>query len=324
MSYVRDDDRHDWVDGEQVDKYVDSFVTGVVYTCRVVLANPTSARQRIAALMQIPRGSVPTSGAKPTHTIDVLLSPYATHGHEYSFYFPAPGAWTHFPVHVSRAGVIVAAAPARTLSVGTGAAAVDPRSWPHLSQRGSLAEVVDYLATANLAATDLDRVAWRLKYRDAYDAIVGALERRGAYHATVWGYALFHKDRARVRTWLRALDTSLLPAGPSLDMPMVELDAEALDAYEHLEYLPLVNARAHRLGPKLRILNDGLAAQYNRFLDLVAHRAAPTVEDLPRRCKLLAGARSRGRCACTTRPRHDGRGSHAARLPRGLRCMPHG
>ena len=279
MSYVRDDDRHDWVDGEQVDKYVDSFVTGVVYTCRVVLANPTSARQRIAALMQIPRGSVPTSGAKPTHTIDVLLAPYATHGHEYSFYFPAPGAWTHFPVHVSRAGVIVVAAPARTLAVGTGAAAIDPRSWPHLSQRGSLAEVVDYLATANLAATDLDRVAWRLKYRDAYDAIVGALEGRGAYHATVWGYALFHRDRARIRTWLRSLDTNLLPAGPALDMPMVELDAEALDAYEHLEYTPLVNARAHRLGPKLRILNDGLAAQYNRFLDLVAHRAAPTVED---------------------------------------------
>ena len=61
---------------------------------------------------------------------------------------------------------------------------------------------------------------------------------------------------------------------------MIGLDAEDLGAYEHLEYTPLVNARAHRLGPARRILNDGLAAQYQRFLDLVVHRPVPTAEDL--------------------------------------------
>src|SRR5690606_36865412 len=33
-------------------------------------------------------------------------------------------------------------------------------------------------------------------------------------------------------------------------------------------------------GPKLRILNDGLSAQYSRCLDLVAHRPVPTAKDL--------------------------------------------
>src|SRR5262249_27749906 len=65
-----------------------------------------------------------------------------------------------------------------------------------------------------------------------------------------------------------------------LDMAIVELDAEPLAGYEHLELSPLINARAHRLGPKLRILNDGLAEQYGRFLDLVAHRRAATSRDL--------------------------------------------
>ncbi|HEU4727469.1 MAG TPA: hypothetical protein VFT22_06265, partial [Kofleriaceae bacterium] len=118
MSYVRSDDRHDWIDGEQVDKYVDGpLAVGVVYTCQVVLANPTSSRQRVAALVQIPRGSIALAGARPTYTIDVVLEPYGTHGHEVSFYFPAPGPWSHFPVHVSRAGQIVAAAPGRSLEV---------------------------------------------------------------------------------------------------------------------------------------------------------------------------------------------------------------
>ncbi|HEU4733122.1 MAG TPA: hypothetical protein VFT22_34755, partial [Kofleriaceae bacterium] len=218
------------------------------------------------------------SGARPTHTIDVLLAPYGTHGHEYSFYFPAPGTWSHFPVHISRGGQIVAAAPARTLEVRAGDAAPDPRSWPHLSQRGSVADIVAYLASANLAAIDLTEVAWRLKARPVYDAILGALEARRAFDATLWGYALLHRDAPRIRAWLRARGDDLLAAGPVLDM--LGLDAEQLGSYEHLELAPLINARAHRLGGKLRILNDGLAAQYTRFLELVAHARAPSAEHL--------------------------------------------
>jgi hypothetical protein len=278
MSYVRADDRHDWIDGEQVDRYVSGPLSvGVVYTCQVVLANPTSARQRVAALVQIPRGSIAVDGARPTHTIDVALPPYGTHGHEVSFYFPAPGAWSHFPVHVSRGPQIVAAAPGRTLEVQAGSAALDPRSWPQLSQRGALAEVTSYLATANLAATELSRVAWRLREPGGYAAILGALEARRGFDPTLWAYALLHNDPPRIRTWLRARADELSVAGPVLDM--LDLDAEALGAYEHTELAPLVNARAHRLGPALRILHPGLAAQYARFLDLVAHRRAPTVED---------------------------------------------
>ncbi|MGN6108472.1 MAG: hypothetical protein ACTHU0_25430, partial [Kofleriaceae bacterium] len=278
-SYVRADDRYEWSSGEQVDKYVEGpLATGVVYTCLVVLANPTSSRQRIAALVQIPRGSLPVANARVTHTLDVLLEPYGTHGHEYSFYFPEPGSWTHYPVHVSRGGQIIAAAPAHTLEVTAGGGGADPRSWSHVSQRGTLAEVTAYLATANLAATALSRAAWRMRDRAAYDAILGVLERRRAYDATLWAYALYHRDGSRIRAWLRALGAPLLAAGPVLEA--LGLDAEQLGGYEHLELAPLINARAHRLGPKHRILDEGLAAQYARFLELVAHRPAPTAEDL--------------------------------------------
>lgn len=279
MSYVRPDDRYDWVNGEQIDKYVEGpFATGVVYTCRVVIANPTSARQRISALVQIPRGSVTVGGARATQTIEVVLQAYGTHGHEVSFYFPVAGTWSHFPVHVSRGGLIVAAAPGRALDVTSGGAVTDPRSWPHLSQRGSAADVVAYLATANLAATDLDKVAWRMRDRAAYEMILTALESRHAFSPTLWGYALLHQDAPRIRVWLRSLGAQLLAAGPVLEL--LDLDAEVLGSYEHLELAPLINARAHRLGSKLKILNDGLSAQYDRFLDLVLHRPRPTSEDL--------------------------------------------
>jgi hypothetical protein len=279
QSYVRTDDRQQWVDGEQVDKYVDGpFLAGVVYTCQVVIANPSSSRQRIAALIQIPRGSMPLAGARPTQTLDISLDAYGTHGHEYSFYFPAPGQYSHFPVHVSRGSVIVATAPGRVLEVVSETAHRDPSSWPHVSQRGSVEDIVAFIARANLAELGLDLVAWRLRDRAAYDAILGALEARRAYSETLWGYALYHRDLPRAIVWARALGDRLQPAGPVLEM--LGLDGESLGSYEHLEYAPLTNARAHRLGGKLRILNDGLAAQYQRFLELVAHRPAPTSEDL--------------------------------------------
>jgi hypothetical protein len=279
QSYVRADDRTRWVDGEQVDKYVEGVLAaGVVYTCQIVLANPSSQRQRVAALVQVPRGSLPLAGARQTVTLDIVLEPYGTHGTEYSFYFPQPGSYSHFPVHVARGEAIVAAAPARALDVTDGAEAADTTSWAYVSQRAALADVTAFLARENLAAIELPRVAWRMKDRAAYDAILGVLERRRVFDPILWGYALLHRDPPRLRAWARALGSRLLEAGPVLDM--IDLDAEALGAYEHLELSPIVNARAHPLGGKLRILDSGLDAQYRRFLDLVAHRRAPTAEDL--------------------------------------------
>jgi len=279
QTYVRSDDRYDYVAGEQVDKYVTGpFAAGVVYTCLVVLANPTSSRQRIAALVQIPRGSIAVGGAKATQTVEVALAPYGTHGHEYSFYFPQPGRFAHFPVHVSRLDQIIAAALPQVIEVTAGGEVADPTSWAYLSQHGALPDVVAYLATANLAAIDLSKVLWRLRERSAYIQIIAALEQRRIYAAEVWAYALLHRDTPRIRAWLRASPEHVAAAGPVLEM--IDLDAEATGGYEHLEYAPLVNARAHKLGPKLRILNDGFAEQYRAFLDLVAHRPAPSGEDL--------------------------------------------
>ena len=279
MTYVRADDRYEYVDGQRLDRYVEAFTAGVVYVCQIVVANPSSQRQRVSALVQVPRGSIAVGGGKPTETLDVVLEPYGTHGREIAFYWPAAGAWSQFPVHVSRDGAIVAAATPRALEVHTGDAAPDRASWSYLSQRGTTGEVVAYLATANLAALELTRVAWRLRELAAYRAILGALEARRVYDETLWGYAFLHRDAPRIRTWLRAYALGgSLAGGPVLDM--IGLDDEAIGRYEHLELAPLTNARAHRLGSKLKILNDGLARQYERFLALVAHRPAPTAEDL--------------------------------------------
>ena len=60
------------------------------------------------------------------------------------------------------------------------------------------------------------------------------------------------------------------------------MDPDSLDpverhAYQHLEYKPLVNARAHALGRNRQIVNDSLHAQYHALLDVLARK--PRLDD---------------------------------------------
>src|SRR5262249_51184379 len=69
-------------------------------------------------------------------------------------------------------------------------------------------------------------------------------------------------------------------AGPVLEGALADLDPIARGWHQHLEYAPLVNARAHQLGARRRILNDAFAEQYRSFLNVVAHRTRATSDDL--------------------------------------------
>jgi hypothetical protein len=49
--------------------------------------------------------------------------------------------------------------------------------------------------------------------------------------------------------------------------------------YQHLEYAPLVNPRAHQVGPKRTILNARFREQYQRFLGVLSYKAKPGAAD---------------------------------------------
>ena len=280
QSYFRADDRWEWDGAEQREKYVEGeLLAGVVYQCQVVVTNPTSRAQKLAVLLQIPRGAVPVSSGFYTRTLHWSLGPYCTQLAEYAFYFPHPGEYSHFPAHVTRGEELVAFAAPRTLSVVTTPTTVDATSWPHVSQHGTLAEVLAFLARANLGRIELEKIAWRMKDRAAFTQVLALLAERRVYHDRLWAYSLLHADPLRVAEWLRHQEAFIRPAGPALAGGAIDLDPVERGWYEHLEYAPLVNARAHQLGARRQILN-ALASQYRRFLEVTAHRAAPGPDDL--------------------------------------------
>lgn len=275
QNFFKHGDRYRTESGEKVDKFItDEFIRQTVYGSQVVITNPTSARQKLTVLIQIPRGAIPVLGGKPTQTLHIDLKPYHTETREYHFYFPAAGQFPHFPVHVSENEKLAAAADPMQFNVVKRPTQRDTESWDYISQHGTLDEVVHFLNQHNVEELDLERIAWRMHDKHAFERITSLLAKRHAYNHTLWSYALKHNIVSAAEEYLRHADKILDECGGPLDSTLVVVDPVARHTYQHLEYKPLVNARAHALGKRRQIVNERFHWQYHRFLkNLAYHRS---------------------------------------------------
>jgi hypothetical protein len=281
QNVYRANDRFRDINGEREDKFVaGEFVAQVVYGCQVVVTNPSSSRQRLSVLVQVPVGAVPLGGAKYTRSVPLDLEPYRTHTMDTLFYFPRPGTFAHFPVHVAKDERVVASAKPATFAVLAKPSKLDTESWDYVSQEGTNDDVLAFLNRENVRALNLDRVLFRLKDRAFFEAVVRLLQDRHLFHPGVYSYALLHADAAAARQFLQHQDAFVAEAGGPLASPLLDIDPVARHQFEHLEYKPLVNARAHSLGNRRQIVNDRLHEQYHHLLKTLTYRTELNDADL--------------------------------------------
>ena len=278
QSFFRAGDRYRQEGNEKFEKYVTGeFLTGTVYGANVVVTNPTSAAAKADVLLQIPQGALPVNGSKLTDSRYVRLAPYTTQTFAYFFYFPATAGakkFPHFPVNVSVGGTVVGSTKPFEFLVVTKLSEVDKASWDYLSQDGTEADVFSFLEQNNLAAVNLNRIAWRCHDAAFFKKLTGFLLTHHVWNEAIYRYALIHNDSAALREWLLHKDDFVSQCGPWLSTKLILLDPIARHAYEHLEYSPLVNQRAHRLGADFRIANPAVLGQYRSLLDGLAYKPA--------------------------------------------------
>jgi hypothetical protein len=280
QNFLRQSERQEIVDGEPRDRFVTGeFLTHVVYTAQVVVTNPTSSRRKVSVLLQVPAGAVPVLGGRATRTVPMVLEPYAVKPLEYSFVFPAPGEFAHYPAHVAEGDALVAFVPPVRFTVVDRPARPDGRSWEAVSQEGTDDELLAWLDGHVLDGVDLDRIAWRMKDPEMFRRVTSRLAARHVWSGTLWSYGLLHRDPAALRTWLEHQDAFLAEIGGRLESRLVTIDPVVRRTYEHLEYWPLVNARQFMLGSRRQIVNDRFHAQYHRFLDDLAHGRSISADD---------------------------------------------
>ncbi len=283
QNFYRKDDAVTHEGNEEVQKYVTGeFIAGVVYGAKVVVSNPSAASRRVQVLLQIPRGALPVAGSKATDSKQVQLAAYSTQTLDYYFYFPAAAAepFPHYPVTASRDGALLGAGKPFTFRVVGKPTQVDAASWEYISQYGTEAEVFTFLEKANLQRVDLERVAWRARTSvEFFRKVIGLLRTRHHFHPVLWSYAVMHNERGPLAEWLRHNEEFVQACGPLLESPLLTIDPIERRSYQHLEYSPLVNQRAHPLGGETHIVNPAVRAQYSALLNILAHKGALDAED---------------------------------------------
>ena len=277
-------------DGTTGAEVTDEFVRGRVYELVTVLTNPTDENRRMTVFGQIPSGAIPLSNASDTFDKTVKLEPYSSHGETTQFYFPSAeeGVGALVPaVAVEVGGASSAAAQPFTCRVVAESTKTDTTSWNYVSQNGTKESVLDYLRTKNLSAdsVDLSKILWRMKDGTYARQVLDVLAARGVYCQELWLAGLVWTDAydpARVlEALMRRENRTKLgrQLGALYGSPLVTLDPEDSGAFEHKEYWPIVNARAHTLGGTATIANAGLKKEYRAFLDMLAQKKAPSARD---------------------------------------------
>lgn len=266
QQFYRPDDRYRHEGNEQIEKFITGeFIRRVVYGGRVTLTNPTANRRRLNVLMQIPQGAIPVQNGFYTDDRDVLLEPYTTRTIEFAFYFPFSGEFAQFPAHAAADEAIIGRAETRVFRVVDAPTEIDRTSWAWISQNGSTEELFAYLDTHNLRRLDLNEMAWRLRDREVFTRTAELLASRLHWHDTTFSYAIHHQDLPLARQWLTRSRYAAM-VGLVLDSPLLTVDPVERKTYEHLEYDPLVNPRAHRVGETRTILNPAVNQQYRAYL----------------------------------------------------------
>lgn len=281
QNYYPHGDRHRFQGNEKIDNYItDEFLVNTVYGTQLVITNLTSSKRKLDVLLQNPKGSIPVLGGRATKSVHLDLEPYRTQVIEYHFYFPGSGTFPHYPVQVASKDRIIAHAEPFTFKVVDKLKHADPESWPYLSQWGSGEEVLNYLNRHNLYRTDLSRIAFRMSDPSNYRKTIALLTSRHVYDHTLWSYGIFHNSVPEVREYLQHVDGFVSGCGAFLDSPLLTINPIARKSYQHLDYKPLINARAHRLGRRRQILNDRFYGQYHRLLKVLSCRG--TLSDADR------------------------------------------
>lgn len=266
QQFFRPDDMYRFEDNEQIEKFVSGeFIRRTVYGARITLTNPTASRRRLNVLMQIPLGAIPLQNGFYTDDQSVLLPPYTTQTVQYFFTFPESGTFSQFPAHAADKEAIIGQANARTFEVKDAPTEVDKSSWAWISQFASSADTLAFLKTHNVRRLDLNEMAWRLKDKGFFNQAITLLENRGWYDPTTFSYSVFHKETEIAKVWIANSQLSN-QVGPVFQSPLLVVNPIETKTYQHLEYDPLVNPRAHDLGEKREILNLALREQYRSFL----------------------------------------------------------
>lgn len=250
-------------DGEVVDKPVKQFLKNKVYGCQVIVSNTSSKIYIADILAEIPEGALPIIEEDYTFVKTLNVPPYSTASFEFHFYFPSSGSYSHFPANIAIRGVVRAVARSQILTVIDKLSIENLESFKDYVSSGNTELILSKLANKNFFADDfnIEDLLWMARDPSLYGTLISVFKRKRIFDARLWGFSILHSDIATFKELLNTREDILKSLGLYFQSTLLHKRS-----YRHLDYFPLVNARAHKLGTKSKITNTKFREVYRRFL----------------------------------------------------------
>ena len=218
-----------------------------------------------------------------------ILSPYTTQKLIFHFYFPKEGSFAHFPSNVAQDGKVIARAsqidgqPLRLKVVKRFTISKMETFRDIMASANRNEEVLKFLKTKNLHKGEMGftfyDMLWMLRDKVFFKKVLEVLRDRMIYDETVWSYCMYHKeDELACREYLMSTKQFNIFSVLTNSFKSRLYDVNFQDSeFKHLDYFPMVNARAHSVGDLEHwTLNKNFKQTFNRFLKAMSEHAAAT------------------------------------------------
>ena len=260
-------------------KEITSFLHRKIYQCKLVITNTSGALARVNVLAEVPQGSVPINPKNRSKTYVLRIDSFQTSVVEYSFYFPYPGTFQHFPANVSSQGVVVAKPQLKLLEVKDSFQITSFESFSDFVAGNQKSMILDFLRTENLykreKGFEISMIYHILKDQEFWEQVMEILVARFFFDFETYSFALYHSNEKYLGLFL---ENSFLKGKVGPYFSSKYLNSPRND-YKHLEFHPIVNARAHQLANYDRITNLRFKQVYKDFLEHLAYKTHLDLED---------------------------------------------
>jgi len=142
-------------------------------------------------------------------------------------------------------------------------------------------EVLKFLKSKNLLKGEkgfnFGEMLWMLRDKVFYKKVIEVLRERLIYDDGVWSYSFFHRDdELTAREYLMNSKNGQLLNSLTNSFKSRLFDVTLQDSeFKHLDYFPMINARAHSVGDLEHwTLNKNFKQTFNRFLKAMTENAS--------------------------------------------------
>jgi hypothetical protein len=260
---------------------VKQFIKEKPYSCKLVITNISGGALDFSILTQIPEGSIPLSPPYYSKAYFMHIENYTTSSLDFEFYFPQSGTFNHNPASQAVNGKIISKADIKKIDVLDTYDVSILETFKDLVVSGRKDLIIQFLNTENIKSSNknfsLNEIYWMLRQKDFWNSVIEVYRKRLVFDRILWSFGFYHNDKQAISEYIKADPVFKKKIGYFFDSEIVKTDSED---FQHLEFDPLVNARAYKLGNQERITNTRFKEVYKNYLYYLSEKKVINNEDL--------------------------------------------